>query len=215
MESITYQLYGKLSHTKIRNNYFLLKRMFDIFFSVLFLILSMPLLLLISFVIKLTSKGSIFYVQERIGINGNRFQLLKFRTMFENAEDNGPVWSSENDNRITGCGKILRDFGLDEIPQFINVLMNDMSIMGPRPERTYFVNLLIKQIPNYSHRLSVKPGITGLAQVRYKSDQSIDDVKRKLKYDIFYINNLSLPLDFFIMTRTINILMKKISKYFI
>jgi lipopolysaccharide/colanic/teichoic acid biosynthesis glycosyltransferase len=152
--------------------------------------------------IKLTSKGPVFYTQERVGRNGRLFNMYKFRSMTKDAEEYGPEWAGEVDPRITRIGKIIRKLYLDEIPQMFNVLKNEMSIVGPRPERPHFVEMLKNEIPYYYKRLSVKPGITGWAQIKHKYDSSLDDVREKLKYDFFYIENMSLKLDFKIMVNT-------------
>jgi exopolysaccharide biosynthesis polyprenyl glycosylphosphotransferase len=181
----------------------LFKRIFDIFLSVFLLILYSPLLILAIILIKLTSKGPVFYIQERVGRNEKIYRMYKFRSMVQNAEEYGPEWAGEQDPRITGIGKILRKMYIDEIPQLINVLKNEMSIVGPRPERPFFVNKLKNEIPYYYKRLSVKPGITGWAQIKHKYDSSLEDVKAKLQYDFYYIENMSLKLDFKIMINTI------------
>jgi len=137
-------------------------------------------------------------------MNGNIFKIIKFRSMYEDAEkQTGPVWSSKDDPRITKVGKIIRRVKIDELPQMINVLRGEMSIVGPRPERPYFVEKLSDEIPYYKRRLKVRPGITGWAQVKHKYDESIEDVKIKLRYDLFYIENMSLRMDFKIIVRTI------------
>lgn len=181
-----------------------LKRLMDIVFSLILLIVTSPVTLLAAIAIKLESEGPIFYKQERMGLNGKIFKIIKFRTMINDAEKyTGPVWSTKNDPRITRVGKFLRKIRLDEIPQTINVLKGDMSFVGPRPERPYFVEKLSKEIPLYKRRLKVRPGLTGWAQVKHKYDESIEDVKIKLRYDLFYIENMSLRLDFKIIIRTI------------
>lgn len=186
-----------------------LKRIIDIVFSILILIVSFPLSLIAAIAIKLTSKGPIFYTQTRVGKNGKLFTIIKFRTMYLGAEsDTGPSWADKDDPRVTKVGRILRRFRFDEVPQFINVLKNDMSIVGPRPERPYFVELLKKEIPYYTRRLCVKPGITGWAQVKHSYDSSLDDVKLKLQYDFYYIENMSISLDFKIMLNTIIVILK-------
>jgi lipopolysaccharide/colanic/teichoic acid biosynthesis glycosyltransferase len=154
--------------------------------------------------VRLDSKGPVFFSQERCGINGTVFKMLKFRSMQKDAENNsGPVWSSKNDPRVTRIGRIIRKVRIDEIPQMLNVLKGEMSLVGPRPERPYFVEMLSKEIPYYKRRLKVRPGITGWAQVKHKYDETIDDVKIKLRYDLFYIENMSLRMDFKILFRTI------------
>ncbi|HWA06359.1 MAG TPA: sugar transferase [Ignavibacteria bacterium] len=180
----------------------LFKRVLDVFISGFLLLLLSPLLILIVILIKITSKGPIFYRQVRVGRNSRQFNMYKFRSMVKDAEEYGPEWAGEKDSRITGIGRIIRKVYLDEIPQLLNVLKNEMSIVGPRPERPYFVERLSTEIPYYYKRLSVKPGITGWAQIKHKYDSSLDDVKEKLKFDFYYIENMSLKLDFKIMVNT-------------
>lgn len=185
-----------------------IKRIIDIIISLLFLTFTLPLSLIIAFAIKLDSRGPVFYLQERVGKDEKVFKIIKFRSMIKNAEEeSGPTWASKNDPRVTRVGKILRRLRLDEIPQFINVLLGHMSLVGPRPERPYFVEELSKQIPLYKRRLRVKPGITGWAQVKHKYDESIEDVKKKLQYDIFYIENMSLRMDLKILLHTIAVVL--------
>ena len=181
----------------------LTKRIIDVTISFLTLIILFPLLVLVSVLIKLNSKGPVFYKQERVGKKSVIFTMYKFRSMIVNSEEYGPEWSGSNDPRITKIGKILRRLYIDEIPQMINVLKNEMSLIGPRPERPFFVEQLKKEIPYYYKRLSVKPGITGWAQIKHKYDTSVDDVKSKLQFDFYYIENMSLKLDFKIMINTI------------
>lgn len=182
----------------------IIKRLIDIAISLFVLILLFPFIIITALLIKLTSKGPIFYFQRRLGKTGKEFKVIKFRSMVHNAESkSGPTWADKDDPRVTPFGRFMRRVRLDEVPQFINVLKNDMSIVGPRPERPFFVEQLIKEIPYYSRRLSVKPGITGWAQVKHTYDTSIEDVKTKLQYDFYYIENMSLSLDFRIMINTI------------
>lgn len=180
----------------------LFKRVLDVAFSSILLFILLPILLIIIIIIKLTTKGPVFYLQQRVGKNSKLFNMYKFRSMVKDAEEYGPEWAGENDPRITGIGRIIRKVYLDEIPQLFNVLKNDMSIVGPRPERPYFVEILSKEIPYYYKRLSVKPGITGWAQIKHKYDSTLDDVREKLKFDFYYIENMSLKLDFKIMVNT-------------
>jgi exopolysaccharide biosynthesis polyprenyl glycosylphosphotransferase len=181
-----------------------LKRIIDILVSLLILMISSPVILLAAIAIKLDSEGSVLFKQERCGQNGKLFKIYKFRSMRKDAEKStGPVWSQKGDPRITRVGKILRTLRIDEIPQFLNVLKGEMSIVGPRPERPYFVEMLSLEIPYYQRRLKVRPGITGWAQVKHKYDETIEDVKTKLRYDLFYIENMSLRMDFKILFRTI------------
>ncbi len=180
----------------------LFKRVMDIVIAVFMLLFLSPILLLSAILIKLTSKGKVFYRQIRTGRNGKEFTILKLRTMIENAEEYGPEWAGEKDPRITSIGRILRKAYLDEVPQMINVLKNEMSVVGPRPERPHFVEILKQEIPYYYKRLGVKPGITGWAQIKHKYDSTLDDVKVKLQYDFYYIENMSLKLDFKILINT-------------
>jgi exopolysaccharide biosynthesis polyprenyl glycosylphosphotransferase len=181
-----------------------LKRVLDIIVSLLILIVSSPVIFITSLAIKIDSKGPIFFKQERCGMNNKNFRILKFRSMVHDAEKmTGPVWSQKDDPRITHVGKIIRKLRIDEIPQMYNVLKGEMSLVGPRPERPFFVEKLSEQIPYYKRRLKVRPGITGWAQVKHKYDESIEDVKIKLRYDLFYIENISLRMDFKILFRTI------------
>jgi exopolysaccharide biosynthesis polyprenyl glycosylphosphotransferase len=180
------------------------KRMLDIFVSIFILALSSPIILATAIAIKLDSEGPVLFKQERCGQNGKIFKIYKFRSMSKDAEKGtGPVWSQKGDPRITKVGKFIRKVRIDEIPQFINVLKGEMSIVGPRPERPYFVEMLSHEIPYYPRRLKVRPGITGWAQVKHKYDETIEDVKTKLRYDLFYIENMSIRMDFKILFRTV------------
>lgn len=181
-----------------------IKRMMDITVSTIFLIFTFPVTLITSIIVKLESEGPVLYSQERVGMNGRPIKIYKFRSMVKDAEKkSGPVWASQNDPRITKVGAFLRKTRIDEIPQMINVLKGEMSLVGPRPERAFFVEKLSKEIPLYKRRLSVRPGLTGWAQVKHKYDESIDDVKTKLKYDLYYIENMSIRMDINIMLRTV------------
>ena len=184
-----------------------MKRVVGFSFSFVGLALLSPLILMISILIKLESRGPIFYRQERVGENGKVFKLLKFRSMVENAEANGPVWAEANDKRITRVGRWIRKWRLDEIPQMFNVLKGDMSFVGPRPERPYFVETLRKEIRYYDRRFSVKPGITGWAQIKYQYGASKIDALEKLKYDLYYIKNLSPLFDLLIIFETIKVVL--------
>ena len=172
----------------LRKTYNIAKRAMDIITATIALIILLPLCILIALLIKITSKGPIFYCQVRSGKDEKPFDIYKFRTMKVDAEkESGPVWAKQKDNRITPIGKFLRKSRIDEIPQFINVLHGEMSVIGPRPERPIFIEKLRSQIRDYPKRMSVKPGITGLAQVYHRYDESILDVRKKVKYDILYI----------------------------
>ena len=184
-----------------------LKRLFDIIGASIALIVAGPILLFIAAAVKLTSKGPVLYRQTRVGRGGRPFHMYKFRSMRVDAEANGPVWSAgADDPRLTPTGGLLRHSHLDELPQLWNVLRGDMSLVGPRPERPHFVEQLDEAIPDYHARHLVKPGITGLAQVHYRYDTTIADVKKKLRLDKLYVDRHSLRLDIFILlatTRTI------------
>lgn len=184
------------------------KRMMDIFASLFILLLSAPLWLIIAIAIKLDSEGPVVYSQERVGKDEKIFKMHKFRSMRADAEkDTGPVWAPVHDTRVTRVGRFLRNTRLDEIPQFINVLRGEMSLVGPRPERPYFVNKLSEEIPLYHRRLKVRPGITGWAQVKQGYDRSIDDVRSKVRYDLFYIENMSLRMDMKIILYTLYVML--------
>jgi exopolysaccharide biosynthesis polyprenyl glycosylphosphotransferase len=184
------------------------KRFIDILVSFLSLVLLSPLLVFIAIKVKFSSPGSIFYWQERIGHRGKPFYIIKFRSMVQNAEVNGPALSSENDNRITPWGKIMRKWRLDELPQFVNVLKGDMSLIGPRPERQYFINKMIERAPHCKQLQRVKPGITSLGMVKFGYAENVDEMIERLKYDIIYIESQSLMLDFKILIYTIITLLK-------
>ena len=184
------------------------KRMMDYFISILALIILFPLIIYTIIKVKLSSPGSVFYLQERIGLNGKPFNIIKFRSMFEGAEVNGPQLSSDDDSRVTVWGRAMRKWRLDEIPQFINVIKGDMSIVGPRPERKYYIEEISKHAPHYRHLLKVRPGITSWGQVKYGYASNIDQMLQRLKFDILYIENMSLSLDIKILFYTIFVLLK-------
>lgn len=185
------------------------KRLLDLVVSVIGIIIFTPVALFIAAVIKAESPlGAILYKQSRVGHFGETFMMYKFRTMVEDAEGtNGPVWSPRNDSRITRVGRVLRRFRLDEIPQIINILKGDMSIVGPRPERPEFVAELEKRIPFYRERENIPPGLTGWAQIQFPYTDSVDEVARKLEYDLYYVKNMSIRLDLQVILRTIRIVM--------
>lgn len=180
------------------------KRTFDILISSIGLLVTLPVSMITALLIKLESKGPVIYQQERVGEDGRIFNLFKFRSMRKDAEqDTGPVWAGKNDHRTTFIGKFIRKVRIDEIPQMVNVLKGDMSFVGPRPERPYFVEMLNKKIPYYNQRHSIKPGITGWAAVNYSYGATIEDAVEKLQYDLYYIKNYSLSLDVIIILKTI------------
>ena len=180
------------------------KRIVDAVVSAIVLVVGAPVWLAIAGLVRFTSAGPAIYRQTRVGRHGRPFTMLKFRTMVDDAERHtGPVWAEHGDKRITPVGRWLRKLRLDEIPQLWNVLLGQMSLVGPRPERPYFVEQLVDRIPLYSRRHRVQPGVTGLAQVKWRYDADLDDVRQKLKYDLFYIETMSLGLDAKILFRTI------------
>lgn len=183
-----------------------LKRGFDICMSLLGLVFLSPALVFGILLVKLTSPGPVFYRQSRLGRLDRLFTVIKLRTMVVDAEKDGPQWTSEDDPRVTRVGRFLRKFRIDEIPQLISVLRGDMSFVGPRPERPEFVEMLSKEIPFYIDRLMVQPGITGWAQVNYSYGASVEDARRKLEYDLYYIKHMSLFLDLFILLDTVRII---------
>ena len=206
MKTTSFGLTGFLTSTAARRAplslHAQLKRPVDLMVAMVGLCIGGPLMLALGAIVKLTSKGPIFYAQERLGLNGKPFTMYKLRTMRTDAEAAGPKWCSQNDPRVTRFGRLLRCTHLDELPQLINVLRGDMTLVGPRPERPCFVENLKKSIPMYEHRLAVKPGITGLAQVSHGSDQTLEDVQVKLGYDLDYIRRAGLWLDLQILALT-------------
>lgn len=180
-----------------------MKQIFDIVLSIFLLILTAPVMLITTLAVYLTSRGPVIYTQVRVGEGGRKFVMYKFRSMIIDAEKNGAQWATTNDNRITLIGKIIRLMRIDELPQLINVLKGDMSFIGPRPERPEIIKDLKGEVPYYDLRHLVKPGITGWAQVLYKYGSSVEDAREKLQYDLFYIKNYSLLLDFAIILKTI------------
>lgn len=179
------------------------KRLFDLVVSGVLLIVTLPLMLLAMALVKLESPGPALYRQERVGQGGKSFTILKFRSMRSDAEKDGkPRWAAQNDSRVTLFGRIMRRTRIDELPQIFNVFLGDMSFVGPRPERPYFVDDLARQIPHYRIRHTVKPGITGWAQVRYPYGATVEDAVHKLQYDLYYVKNHSLFLDLMILLQT-------------
>ena len=221
-EAMYERLTGKLAVESMRPSYLIygrgfardplamaLKRVLDIVASLLGLLLSLPICLCAALAVKLTSPGPVFFRQERVGQDGHPFFLIKFRTMCADAErDSGPVWAQKNDSRVTTVGRFLRLSRIDEIPQFVNILAGQMSFVGPRPERPHFVEQLTQQIPFYPLRHTVKPGLTGWAQVRHPYGASIDDAQEKLRYDLYYIKNTGLLFDLGIIARTIVVILR-------
>lgn len=184
------------------------KQLMDIFLSVVSLILLIPLCFFLAIGVKLSSPGPIFYKQDRIGRFGKEFQIYKFRSMYHNAEENGPELSSKHDPRVTRFGQMMRKHRLDEIPNFLNVLRGEMTLVGPRPEREYFIVKIIKTAPHYSHLQKVKPGITSWGQVKYGYAENVEEMIKRLRYDILYIENMSLYIDIKILFYTVVTILK-------
>lgn len=187
---------------------FTLKRLMDFSFSTLAILLLSPAYILIAVLVKLSSPGTIFFKQQRIGLHGKPFTIYKYRTMVENAEAKGPQLSSSNDSRITKLGKFLRKTRLDEFPQFFNVIKGDMALVGPRPERQHYIDLIMEQAPHYRHLQKVRPGITSWGQVKYGYAENVEQMIQRLKYDVIYIENMSLSVDFKILFYTILTVLK-------
>jgi exopolysaccharide biosynthesis polyprenyl glycosylphosphotransferase len=188
------------------------KRLLDVSISFITIIILIPVYIFLIIGVKLSSKGPILYTHERIGRYGKPFKIYKFRSMFINAEKDGPALSSDNDSRITKFGKFMRKVRLDEVPQFFNVIKGDMSLVGPRPERQYFIDQIIKEAPHYSHLQKVRPGITSWGQVKFGYAENVDEMIERLKYDLIYIENMSLYIDFKIMIYTVKIVLQRSGK---
>jgi exopolysaccharide biosynthesis polyprenyl glycosylphosphotransferase len=186
-----------------------IKSLIDYFVALLALIITLPITLFLVVGIKLTSRGPVFYSHERIGRYGKPFVIYKFRSMYNQAEKNGPELSSRSDGRITAFGRFMRKSRLDEIPNFYNVLKGDMSLVGPRPERKYFIDQIVKQAPHYLHLLKVKPGITSWGQVKFGYAENVEQMIERLKYDLIYLDNMSLYVDFKIIIYTVMTIIKR------
>jgi len=182
------------------------KRLIDVLVSLLALVLLLPLFLLIMLRVRLSSPGPLFFRQERIGKDGQTFNIYKFRSMYTGAEKDGPQLSHDDDPRITPWGKVMRKYRLDELPQFYNVLKGDMSLVGPRPERQFYIDKIVRREPLYRHLLKVRPGITSWGQVKYGYASSVDQMLQRMKYDLIYIENMSIALDIKILFYTVLIL---------
>lgn len=184
------------------------KRSMDILVSLLILLVGMPVWILTAIAVKLTSKGPMFFVQDRVGKNGSVFRMAKFRSMYTD-DRRGPTWTEENDPRVTPVGRFIRKTHLDEIPQLWNVLKGEMSLVGPRPEQPHYVDKFTQMLPYYRRRHKVRPGVTGWWQVKVKSNpESLEEIKNRLRYDFFYIENMSFKLDLEIMVRTVFVMLR-------
>jgi exopolysaccharide biosynthesis polyprenyl glycosylphosphotransferase len=198
----------EINHQILPTWQMVLKRLIDVVVSLLVLIVLSPLYLLLVIAVKVSSPGPAFFKQARIGLHGKSFYIIKYRTMVVNAEANGPALSSKDDKRIISIGRTLRKYRLDEIPQFYNVLVGDMSLVGPRPERQFFIDQIMPVAPHYKHLQRVRPGITSWGMVKYGYAENIEQMIERLKFDILYIENMSLAMDFRIMIYTIKTIMQ-------
>jgi exopolysaccharide biosynthesis polyprenyl glycosylphosphotransferase len=183
------------------------KRVVDLVLAAVGVALASPLMLLTALAVRLETAGPVLYKQERVGENGRLFTLCKFRSMRADAETGTPIWAKEKDDRVTRVGRFIRITRLDELPQLWNVLRGDMSFVGPRPERPFFVEQLAAVIPFYMERHAVKPGVTGWAQVKYRYGSSVEDAMEKLRYDLYYIKHLSIVFDLTIVVDTVKVIL--------
>jgi exopolysaccharide biosynthesis polyprenyl glycosylphosphotransferase len=186
----------------------IVKRMSDILIALIVLLICAPIYLLLMVGVKFSSPGPIFFKQIRIGLHGKPFFIYKFRSMYINAEEDGPALAKQDDKRVTAIGKILRKYRMDELPQFYNVLLGDMSLVGPRPERKFFIDQIIKIAPHYKQLQRVRPGITSWGQVKYGYAENVDEMVERLKFDILYIENISLAVDVRILIYTVKIILQ-------
>ena len=207
LERIDAAAFRAVAQSKTNSPHSDAKRFIDVALSIAMLIMLTPLFALTAIAVKLDSKGPVIYRQQRVGKNGKVFQLYKFRSMDVDAEKDGPRYADLHDGRVTRVGRIIRRFRIDELPQLINVLRNDMSLIGPRPERPEFVEILEEKIPHYHGRHMVKPGITGWAQVKYEYAASVEGARTKLQYDLYYIRHFSFWLDLAILVRTVRVVL--------
>lgn len=186
----------------------LVKRCFDLCAAIMLLVLALPIMLVTALLILLEDGAPLFYRQERVGLGGRVFKVIKFRSMRRDAEKDGkPRWASSNDDRVTRVGRVIRKLRIDELPQLLNVIVGEMSLVGPRPERPFFVDQLAREIPFYAVRHCVKPGVTGWAQVRYQYGSSVDDAVQKLQYDLYYVKNHTLVLDVLVLFETVRVVL--------
>jgi polysaccharide biosynthesis protein PslA len=186
----------------------LIKKILDICGALVGGLFAMPIIIVLIFIIKLTSKGPVIYTHERIGIFGKSFRIYKFRSMYQNAEENGPRLSSKNDQRITPIGRFMRRWRLDEIPNLINVFKGEMSLVGPRPERKYYIDQIVSKAPEFARLLQVRPGVTSLGEVKFGYAENVDEMIYRMKFDLLYIENISVIMDISILFRTIHVVLK-------
>ena len=182
-----------------------IKRIFDVLLAIAGTIILLPLILVTAIILKFSSKGSLFFLQERVGYKGKQFMIFKFRSMYLTAEETGPQLSSDEDDRVTIWGKIMRRWRLDELPQLWNILKGDMSIVGPRPERKYYIDQIIKSHPEYLNLLKLKPGLTSMGMVKFGYAENVEEMIQRMQYDLIYIENPSLLLDIKIMLQSIKV----------
>lgn len=199
---------GSDSYKPLSRQLLVVKKVIDILGAIVGILLAIPIIVIIFLIIKLTSKGPVFYMHERIGQFGVPFKMYKFRSMHINAEDDGPQLSSKGDSRVTLIGKFMRRWRLDEIPNLINVLKGEMSLVGPRPERKFYIDKIVHRAPDYTRLLLVKPGVTSLGQVKFGYAVNVDEMISRMKFDLYYIDNNSLFLDFLVLAQTIVIISK-------
>ena len=186
----------------------LAKKDLDLLFALLAMVLLSPIMLLCALMVRFSSPGPIFFLQDRIGLNGRSFRIIKFRSMIANAEANGPQLSSENDSRITGWGRLMRKYRLDELPQIFNVLAGDMSVVGPRPERAYYIERIKESAPHFVHLQKVRPGITSWGMVKFGYAENVEEMVQRVKYDIIYIENMNFLNDLKVLIYTVLIVLQ-------
>ena len=203
MENVLGAALIEIDQTLLKPWQVFLKRELDVFTSFIVLILCIPLFIFLILGVLFSSKGPIIFRQERVGKNGRLFYILKFRTMYMDAEKDGPQLSKTDDPRITKIGKVLRKYRLDELPQFLNVLLGDMSLVGPRPERAYYIEKILEKAPHYKHLQKVKPGITSWGMVKYGYAANVEEMVKRMKFDLLYVENISISLDIKILFYTL------------